>query len=125
LVGSSCDNALAETANGLYKTELMEPAKPWRTIDDVELATADWGFTGSATAALRVQQRHALNTGDQPLAELSCQTVSGLTGGSEPQTDRVQAVLCLAASRIPLGSSGLWSSMHDHSDRVGSPSQTA
>jgi putative transposase len=41
-VGSSYDNALAETINGLYKTELIKPRKPWRTIDEVELATAEW-----------------------------------------------------------------------------------
>jgi putative transposase len=41
-VGSSYDNALAETINGLYKTELIRPRKPWRTIDEVELATAEW-----------------------------------------------------------------------------------
>ncbi|WP_459981174.1 hypothetical protein, partial [Mycobacterium avium] len=33
-------NALAETVNGLYKTELIKPGKPWRSIKDVELATA-------------------------------------------------------------------------------------
>jgi putative transposase len=41
-VGSSYDNALAETINGLYKTELIRPRKPWRSVDDVELATAQW-----------------------------------------------------------------------------------
>jgi putative transposase len=41
-VGDSFDNALAETINGLYKTELIKPRKPWRTVDDVELATAEW-----------------------------------------------------------------------------------
>jgi putative transposase len=41
-VGSSYDNALAETINGLYKTELIKPCKPWRTIEDVEVATAEW-----------------------------------------------------------------------------------
>jgi putative transposase len=41
-VGSSYDNALAETINGLYKTELIKPCKPWRTIEEVELATAEW-----------------------------------------------------------------------------------
>jgi putative transposase len=40
--GSSYDNALAETINGLYKTELIKPGKPWRTIEEVELATAKW-----------------------------------------------------------------------------------
>jgi putative transposase len=33
---------LAETINGLYKTELIKPRKPWRTIEDVEVATAEW-----------------------------------------------------------------------------------
>ena len=41
-VGSSYDNALAETINGLYKTELIKPRKPWRTIEEVEFATAEW-----------------------------------------------------------------------------------
>ena len=35
-------NALAETINGLYKTELIKPRKPWRSVDDVEFATAEW-----------------------------------------------------------------------------------
>jgi len=44
-VGSSFDNALAETINGLYKTELIKKSGPWRGVDHVELATAesvDW-----------------------------------------------------------------------------------
>jgi putative transposase len=41
-VGDSYDNALAETINGLYKTELIKPRGPWRTADAVEYATAEW-----------------------------------------------------------------------------------
>jgi len=41
-VGDSFDNALAETINGLYKTELIKPRGPWRTLDAVEIATAEW-----------------------------------------------------------------------------------
>ena len=40
--GDSCDNALAETVNGLYKTELIRRKGPWRSVDDVELATLGW-----------------------------------------------------------------------------------
>ena len=40
-VGSSYDNALAESINGLYKTELIRPRGPWRTLDTVEYATAE------------------------------------------------------------------------------------
>ena len=41
-VGDSYDNALAETINGLYKTELIKPRSPWKTVDDLEYATAEW-----------------------------------------------------------------------------------
>ena len=41
-VGDSFDNALAETVNGLYKTELIKPRKPWKTVEDLEYATAEW-----------------------------------------------------------------------------------
>jgi len=41
-VGSSYDNALAETINGLYKTELIRRDAPWRNVEAVELATLDW-----------------------------------------------------------------------------------
>jgi putative transposase len=41
-VGSSYDNALAETINGLYKTELIKRRGPWRGVDHVEIATAEW-----------------------------------------------------------------------------------
>jgi putative transposase len=40
--GDSYDNALAETVNGLYKAELITMRGPWRTVDDVELATLSW-----------------------------------------------------------------------------------
>ena len=41
-VGDSYDNALAETINGLYKNELIKARKPWRSIEEVELATLEW-----------------------------------------------------------------------------------
>jgi putative transposase len=40
--GDSFDNALAETVNGLYKAELIRRRGPWRTVEQVELATAAW-----------------------------------------------------------------------------------
>ena len=44
-VGDSYDNSLAESTIGLYKTELIRRHGPWRTLEDVELATlayVDW-----------------------------------------------------------------------------------
>lgn len=41
-VGDSYDNALAETNNGLYKTEVIRRCGPWRSLEAVELATLTW-----------------------------------------------------------------------------------
>ena len=41
-VGDSYDNALAETINGLYKTEVIRRRGPWRSLETVEFATLDW-----------------------------------------------------------------------------------
>jgi putative transposase len=41
-VGDAYDNALAETVIGLFKTELIKPNRPWRTAEDVEVATLGW-----------------------------------------------------------------------------------
>jgi putative transposase len=43
--GDSYDNALAESFNGLYKTELIHRRGPWRNVEHVEWATlnyVDW-----------------------------------------------------------------------------------
>jgi putative transposase len=40
--GDSYDNALAETVVGLYKAELIYRRGPWRSLGQVELATAEW-----------------------------------------------------------------------------------
>ena len=60
--GDSYDNALAETVNGLYKTELIRAQGPWRTADQVELATAAW-------VAWWNEQRLHSACGDVPPAE--------------------------------------------------------
>jgi putative transposase len=44
-VGDAFDNALAETVIGLYKSELINPQRPWKTVEEVEIATlhnVDW-----------------------------------------------------------------------------------
>ena len=44
-VGSVCDaydNALAETINGLFKTEVIRRRGPWKGLDEVEYATLEW-----------------------------------------------------------------------------------
>lgn len=61
-VGDSYDNALAETVNGYYKTELVRgPARsgPWKTVEDLELATLGWvrGTTRNACMATSATSR--------------------------------------------------------------------
>ncbi len=41
-VDDSSDNALAETVNSRYRTELFRRLGPWKSVDDVELATLTW-----------------------------------------------------------------------------------
>src|SRR4051794_16200751 len=41
-VGDAYDNALAESAIGLFKTELIKPRGPWRTVEQVEIAPLEY-----------------------------------------------------------------------------------
>lgn len=36
------DNAPVESTIGLFKTELIKPRAPWRTVEQVEIATLEW-----------------------------------------------------------------------------------
>ena len=79
-VGSSYDNALAKTINGLYKTELIKRRGPWRNVDHVEIATAEWvnwfnhrrlyEYCGDLPPAEMEAAHYAQNRPQQP-AELS------------------------------------------------------
>ncbi|MBA8807699.1 transposase InsO family protein [Promicromonospora sukumoe] len=40
--GDSCDNAPAEAFNSLFKAELVRNKGPWKNIDDLELAIAEY-----------------------------------------------------------------------------------
>ena len=52
-VGDALDNALAETTVGSFKNELIRRQGPWRDVNQVELATAEW---------VRVVQHRAART---------------------------------------------------------------
>ena len=41
-VGDSYDNALAESVNGTYKTELIKRFGPWKDDGHLKLETAKW-----------------------------------------------------------------------------------
>jgi transposase InsO family protein len=40
--GDSYDNAIAQTINGLYKTELVRKKRPWKTAEALESETFNW-----------------------------------------------------------------------------------
>jgi putative transposase len=41
-IGDSYDNTLAESVNGLFKTEVIRRCRPWRNIDAVEFPVLTW-----------------------------------------------------------------------------------
>ncbi len=75
--GDSYDNALAEAVNAAYKTELVYRGKPWRTVAEVELATARW-------VAWYNQERLHEALGYVPPAEYE----AALTGTSHPASSQ-------------------------------------
>jgi hypothetical protein len=87
-VGDSFDNALAETINGLYKTELIKPRGPWRTLDAVEIATAEWvdWSRPAATAQLpRLRRTRRVRAGLLPSDQPPTAPAGGRTRcGTEP-----------------------------------------
>jgi len=75
--------ALAETVNGYYKSELIYgPARtgPWKTVEDVELATLGWvhwhntrrlhGFLNDVPPTEFEATFYATKRTDQPLVEI-------------------------------------------------------
>ena len=99
-VGDSFDNALAETINGLYKTELIKPRGPWRTVEQVEYATAEWvdwstiaGYTSTAGTSRQPNWRPPTTVNTSP----------AFRSGAQKQSDRT----CRCDShRVPAGSGG-------------------
>ncbi len=82
-IGDSFDNALAETVNGYYKSELIYgPARPgpWKTVEDVELATLGWvhwhntsrlhGYLGDVPPAEFEATFYDAQRNDQTLVEI-------------------------------------------------------
>jgi putative transposase len=76
-VGDSYDNALAESVNGLYKTELIRRRGPWRDVEAVELATLQWIHW------FNTQRLHS-TLGDIPPEEFEATTYSQQAEASHP-----------------------------------------
>jgi putative transposase len=78
-VADAYDNALAESTIGLFKTELIDRNKPWKTFTDVEFATAEWidwynhhrihGALGHTTPAeYEAAYHHRRTPADEPVS---------------------------------------------------------
>ena len=110
-VGSSYDNALAETINGLYKTELIRPAQALAQHRGGRAGHRRSGSTGSTTTASTSTAATSrlsiwrppttLNTRDQPPAEFSDQKVSGLTGAVHSAAVADHPVAMVERTRSP------------------------
>ena len=74
--GDSYDNALAESVNGLYKTEVVRKKGPWRSFEQLELATANW-------VAWYNRRRLHSSIGMLPPAEFEERYYQSLTGTSD------------------------------------------
>lgn len=57
--GNSSDNALAESINGLYKTEPIKAQGPWRTVDQVRSRHPRMGRLVQPQAVARTLRRPA------------------------------------------------------------------
>ena len=75
--GDSYDNALAESIIGLYKTELIQPERPWTSRETLELATLRWVWWFNHHRLLQP-------IGDIPPAEREAQHYARLTAQAEP-----------------------------------------
>ncbi|WP_425298126.1 DDE-type integrase/transposase/recombinase [Nocardia brasiliensis] len=82
-VGSSHDNSLVETINEVFKTELIKPRSPWRTVDQVELATVECELVQPPAALpalrgspVRRDGSHHPTFNNQPGFPSSCHTKS-------------------------------------------------
>jgi putative transposase len=97
-VGDSYDNALAETVNGYYKAELIRgPARtgPWKTIDEVELATLGWVHWHNT------QRLHGY-LGDIPPVEFEAlHAADGELEAPDPDDPTIADTAPRAADRLP------------------------
>ena len=76
-VGDSYDNAQAESLIGLYKTECTRRDGPWRSVEDLELATLSWVHWFN-----NVRLHSALGHG--PPVEVEQEHYRQITAGQQP-----------------------------------------
>lgn len=84
--GDSYDNAMAESIIGLDKSELISMRGPWRTVEDVELATLGWVHWWNTTRLLEP-------IGHVPPIEFEQRWLADKTLGKTPNHDLLTEVV--------------------------------
>ena len=66
--GDSYDNAMAEAFNSPFKAELLRNRGPWKNIDDLEIAVAEYidAYTASSAWSHRLSTRATTATAVSP-----------------------------------------------------------
>ena len=72
-VGDCYDNALAESVNDLYKSELIHFHGPWASVAEVELATLRWVYWWNSQ---RLYENLGYRTPEE--VEIECYQQSGI-----------------------------------------------
>jgi putative transposase len=111
-VGDAYDNALAESTIGLFKTELIKPRGPWRSVEQVEIATleyVDWfnhrRLHSAAGDIPPAELRPPTTVNEQPHRNLSAQAIS-------PRTRRGGSVCATPAASSPSRTAGPFHRRH-------------
>ncbi len=82
-VGDSVDNAMAESVIGLYKRECVRHDGPFRTVDDLELATSA-GSTGSTTTASTAPSAMSPQSSSSSATTVTSTPAAAAAGRTEP-----------------------------------------
>ena len=99
-VGDSFDNALAETINGLYKTELIKPGGPGRASTtlrspppsgSIGSTTADSTSTAETSRPPSSRLPTTINISLTPPAEVTHQRVSGHAGAVQSVATEIRS----------------------------------
>ena len=107
-VADSYDNALAETTNGLYKTELVygPDSTGWDDVDELELATRH-GCTGSTTTGSTATATTSPPPSSKPRSTLPTTPPAGCSETKPPSLQRTQGgsrgLVLVSGSRVSCG----------------------
>ena len=105
-VGDSYDNALAETINGLYKTEVIRRMGPWRSLEAVEFATLEWVDWFNNRRLLEPDRKHPARRGRGALLHRAGDHRHGGVDSNNPVSGKPGAVHSVFSQADSLSAKG-------------------